>query len=135
MIVNFDGVPLVTGNGAADEIITAEVRPKLAEEARRLVGVENNISQFGHRGFVAVKGGAHDCWLTANTGCRGRTRSNSPTARAAASRLRAAPIARGLERAARQTLAASATKRVKAEAPSLKRQRLKRQGLASRFDR
>jgi hypothetical protein len=36
MIVNFDGVPLVTGNGAPDEIITAEVRPKLADEARRL---------------------------------------------------------------------------------------------------
>ena len=28
MIVNFDGVPLVTGNGAPDEIITAEVRPE-----------------------------------------------------------------------------------------------------------
>src|SRR5579864_7367181 len=45
MIVNFDGVPLVTGNGAPDEIITAEVRPKLADEARRLCGVENNIYQ------------------------------------------------------------------------------------------
>ena len=56
MIVNFDGVPLVTGNGAPDEIITAEVRPKLADEARRLWGVENNIYQFGHRGYVAVKG-------------------------------------------------------------------------------
>ena len=61
MIVNFDGVPLVTGNGIPDEIITAEVRPKLADEARRLWGVENNIYQFGHRGYVAVKGGAQDC--------------------------------------------------------------------------
>ena len=34
MIVNYDGVPLATGNGAPDEIITAEVRPKLADEAR-----------------------------------------------------------------------------------------------------
>jgi formamidase len=64
MIVSFDGVPLVTGNGVPDEIITAEVRPKLADEARRIWGVENNIYQFGHRGFVAVKGGAQDCPYT-----------------------------------------------------------------------
>ena len=38
MIVNFDGTPLVTGNGAPDEIITAEVRPKLADEARAALG-------------------------------------------------------------------------------------------------
>ena len=64
MIVNYDGVPLATGNGAPDEIITAEVRPKLADEARRIWGVENNIYQFGHRGYVAVKGGAQDCPYT-----------------------------------------------------------------------
>jgi formamidase len=61
MIVNFDGVPLVTGNGVPDEIITGEVRPRLANEARRAWGVENNIYQLGHRGYVAVKGGAQDC--------------------------------------------------------------------------
>ena len=60
-IVNFDGTPLVTGNGRPDEIITGEVRPKLVQEARRVWGVENNIYQFGHRGYVAVKGGAQDC--------------------------------------------------------------------------
>ena len=27
-------------------------------------GVENNIYQFGHRGYVAVKGGAGDCPYT-----------------------------------------------------------------------
>ena len=54
----------MTGNGAPDEIITAEVRPKLADEARRIWGVENNIYQFGHRGYVAVKGGAQDCPYT-----------------------------------------------------------------------
>jgi hypothetical protein len=64
MIVNYDGVPLATGNGAPDEIITAEVRPKLADEARRIWGVENNIYQFGHRGYVAVKSGAQDCPYT-----------------------------------------------------------------------
>ncbi len=61
MIVGYDGTPLATGGGAPDEIITAEVRPKLADEARRNWGVENNIYQLGHRGFVAVNGGAQDC--------------------------------------------------------------------------
>ncbi|MDB5570987.1 MAG: Nitrilase/cyanide hydratase and apolipoprotein N-acyltransferase, partial [Hyphomicrobiales bacterium] len=64
MIVNFDGVPLVRGGGVPDEIITGEVRPDLCDEARRLWGVENNIYQFGHRGYVAVKGGAGDCPYT-----------------------------------------------------------------------
>ncbi|WP_099354744.1 formamidase [Fredinandcohnia onubensis] len=64
MIVNFDGVPLVTGGGRPDEIITGEVRPQLVREARRLWGVENNMYQFGHRGYVAVKGGANDCPYT-----------------------------------------------------------------------
>jgi formamidase len=43
MIVNYDGVPLVAGNGIPDE---------------------NNIYQLGHRGYVAVKGGAQDCPYT-----------------------------------------------------------------------
>jgi len=64
MIVNFDGVPMVCGNGNPDEIITAEVRPTLCDEARRLWGVENNIYQLGHRGYVAVQGGAGDCPYT-----------------------------------------------------------------------
>lgn len=64
MVVNFDGTPLVEGGGMPDEIITAEVRPALAREARRLWGVENNIYQLGHRGYVAVQGGAQDCPYT-----------------------------------------------------------------------
>ena len=64
MIVGHDGVPLVEGNGLADEIITGEVRPDLVDEAREVWGVENNIYQFGHRGYVAVKGGARDCPYT-----------------------------------------------------------------------
>ena len=64
MIVGFDGVPLATGGGRPDEIITAEVRPDLVREARRHWGVENNIYQLGHRGYVAVKGGAGDCPYT-----------------------------------------------------------------------
>jgi formamidase len=65
MIVNFDGTVLVHGTGGRpDEIITAEVRPDLVREARRHWSVENNIYQFGHRGFTAVAGGAQDCPYT-----------------------------------------------------------------------
>ncbi len=63
-IIGFDGVPLAEGGGRPDEIVTAEVRPDLLREARRGWGVENNIYQFGHRGYVAVKGGARDCPYT-----------------------------------------------------------------------
>ncbi len=65
MIVNFDGTVIAHGvTGRADEIITAEVRPDLIREARRHWGVENNIYQLAHRGYVAVKGGAQDCPYT-----------------------------------------------------------------------
>jgi formamidase len=65
MIVNFDGEIIAHGtSGRPDEIITAEVRPDLVREARIHWGVENNIYQFGHRGYVAVKGGAQDCPYT-----------------------------------------------------------------------
>jgi formamidase len=65
MIVNFDGSIIVHGTtGRADEIITAEVRPDLVREARIHWGVENNIYQLWHRGYVAVKGGAMDCPYT-----------------------------------------------------------------------
>jgi formamidase len=64
MIVGFDGVPLATGGGRPDEIVAAEVRPDLVREARVQWGVENNIYQFGHRGYVAVAGGAQDCPYT-----------------------------------------------------------------------
>jgi formamidase len=66
MIVQFDGTPIVGMDHShrADEIITAEVRPDLVREARLHWGVENNPYQFGHRGYVAVKGGAQDCPYT-----------------------------------------------------------------------
>jgi len=64
MFVNFDGVPLVEGGGRPDEIVACELRPDLVREARRHWGVENNIYQFGHRAYVAVKGGARDCPYT-----------------------------------------------------------------------
>ena len=65
MIVNFDGSIMAHGaSGRPDEIITAEVRPDLVREARAHWSVENNIYQLGHRGYVAVKGGAGDCPYT-----------------------------------------------------------------------
>lgn len=65
MICDFDGSIIAHGTtGRPDEIITAEVRPDLVREARAGWGVENNIYQFGHRGYVAVKGGAMDCPYT-----------------------------------------------------------------------
>jgi formamidase len=64
MFCNFDGTLLVQGGGRVDEIITAELRPDLVREARIGWGVENNIYQLYHRGYVAVKGGAQDCPYT-----------------------------------------------------------------------
>ena len=64
MICNFDGTIMVEGGGFPDEIVSAEVRPDLVREAREGWGVENNIYQLGHRGFVAVQGGADDCPYT-----------------------------------------------------------------------
>jgi len=64
MFCNFDGTVLVAGSGRPDEIITCEVRPDLVREARSGWGVENNLYQLYHRGYVAVKGGAQDCPYT-----------------------------------------------------------------------
>jgi formamidase len=62
MIVDFDGSVIAHGTtGRPNEIISAEVRPDLVREARKGWGVENNIYQLGHRGYVAVQGGAGDC--------------------------------------------------------------------------
>ncbi len=64
MVCDIDGVILEQGDGLADRIVTAEVVPARADEARRRWGVENNIYQLGHRGYVAVQGGAGDCPYT-----------------------------------------------------------------------
>ena len=64
MFCSFDGTVLVQGGGRVDEIITAELRPDLVREARSGWGVENNLYQLYHRGYVAVKGGAQDCPYT-----------------------------------------------------------------------
>jgi formamidase len=64
MFCNFDGSVMAQGGGRSDEIVCAEVRADLVREARQHWGVENNIYQFFHRGYVAVKGGAQDCPYT-----------------------------------------------------------------------
>ena len=64
MFCSFDGTVITVGGGRVDEIITAELRPDLVREARQVWGVENNLYQLYHRGYVAVKGGAQDCPYT-----------------------------------------------------------------------
>lgn len=64
MFCDFDGTVIQQGGGRPDEIICAELRPDLIREARVNWGVENNIYQLYHRGYVAVKGGAQDCPYT-----------------------------------------------------------------------
>jgi formamidase len=64
MFCSFDGTVIAEGGGRVDEIITAELRPDLVREARQGWGVENNLYQLYHRGYVAVKGGAQDCPYT-----------------------------------------------------------------------
>lgn len=64
MFVDFDGAIMVQGNGRPDEIVACEMRPDLVREARIHWAFENNIYQFGHRGYSAVKGGGQDCPYT-----------------------------------------------------------------------
>lgn len=64
MFCSHDGTIIAEGGARPDEIITAELRPDLVREARQGWGVENNIYQLFHRGYVAVKGGAQDCPYT-----------------------------------------------------------------------
>lgn len=61
MVCDHEGQVVAQGGGRADEIVCAEIRPDLIREARQHWGVENNIYQLGHRGYVAVRGGAQDC--------------------------------------------------------------------------
>lgn len=64
MFCNPEGEIVRHGNGNADEIFACEIRKGDAAEKRRNWGVENNLYQFGHRGYAAVKGGAKDCPYT-----------------------------------------------------------------------
>jgi formamidase len=61
MVCDHEGQVVAQGGGRADEVVCAEIRPDLIRQARLHWGVENNIYQLGHRGYVAVQGGAQDC--------------------------------------------------------------------------
>ncbi len=63
-ICNFDGTTLVQGHRNPWEIVTGEIYPKMADNARLSWGLENNIYNLGHRGYVAKPGGEHDAGLT-----------------------------------------------------------------------
>ena len=64
MFCNPEGEVVRHGNGNADEIFACEIRAGDALEKRRNWGVENNLYQFGHRGYAAVQDGAGDCPYT-----------------------------------------------------------------------
>ncbi|OQO06904.1 hypothetical protein B0A48_07470 [Cryoendolithus antarcticus] len=53
-----------SSSNTPDEIFACEIRKGDAADRRRNWGVENNLYQFGHRGYPAVVGGAQDCPYT-----------------------------------------------------------------------
>ncbi len=56
MFVGPEGEVLERGGGMADGIVACEVQVGEVRRRRREWGVENNLFQLGHRGFVAVEG-------------------------------------------------------------------------------
>ena len=82
MIVNFDGVPLASGNGVPDEIITAEVRRNSPTRrggcgASRTTSISSATAASSRSKAARRIAPTATCriWSPANTGCRGRTRS------------------------------------------------------------
>lgn len=63
-VCNFDGNTVVQGDRNPFEIVTAEIYPELADNARISWGLENNIYDLGHRAFVDVPGGEPKTMLT-----------------------------------------------------------------------
>jgi formamidase len=63
-ICNFDGTTLVQGDRNPWEIVTGEVYPKMADQARTDWALENNIFNVGTRGYVALPGGEKECPYT-----------------------------------------------------------------------
>ncbi|PSN65507.1 nitrilase/cyanide hydratase and apolipo protein N-acyltransferase [Corynespora cassiicola Philippines] len=64
MFVGPEASILEQGDGTADGIFACEIQVDQVRRRRREWAVENNLYQFGHRGYVAVKGGAGDCPYT-----------------------------------------------------------------------
>lgn len=66
-ICNFDGTTLQQGHRNPWEIVTGELYPKMADQARTDWALENNIYNVGARGYCAVPGGERACpysWVT-----------------------------------------------------------------------
>ncbi|KAL3418115.1 carbon-nitrogen hydrolase [Phlyctema vagabunda] len=61
MFVDPEGTILEKGDSTPDGILACEIRIEAVRRKRREWGAENNLFQFGHRGYVAVKEGARDC--------------------------------------------------------------------------
>ncbi|KAK0388617.1 hypothetical protein NLU13_4860 [Sarocladium strictum] len=74
--VDPEGTVLERGDGTPDHIVACEVRADEVRRRRREWGVENNLFQLGHRGYVAVRGGAMDCPYSYMTDL---TQGRSPT--------------------------------------------------------
>ncbi|KIW10753.1 hypothetical protein PV08_10052 [Exophiala spinifera] len=64
MFVDPEGNILERGDSTPDHIAACEIRADEVRRRRREWGVENNLYQLGHRGYVAVKNGASDCPYT-----------------------------------------------------------------------
>lgn len=61
MFVDPEGNILERGDATPDHIVACEIRAEEVRRRRREWGVENNLYQLGHRGYVAVKNGAVNC--------------------------------------------------------------------------
>lgn len=57
---NFDGTTIAQGHRNPYEIVTAEIYPKMADQARTDWGLENNIYNLGTRGYVGTPGGVKE---------------------------------------------------------------------------
>ncbi|MDN5696389.1 MAG: formamidase [Rubrobacter sp.] len=64
MVCDYEGEIIARGGETPGKVVTAEIVPSRADEARENWRVENNIYQLGHRGFVAVEGRLNDCPYT-----------------------------------------------------------------------
>ena len=64
MFVDPEGNILERGDSTPDSIFACEIRVDDVRRKRREWLVENNLFQFGRRGYVAVIGGTGDCPYT-----------------------------------------------------------------------
>lgn len=63
-VCNFDGNVIQQGQRNPWEIVTAELFPKLVDQARENWALENNIYNLGARGYVGKPGGERENYLT-----------------------------------------------------------------------